>query len=250
MRVRLLGLKNNGMAKFWNRCQCLYFCDYAIRFHFGNRIALRCRRLKIACVNGSWKGLLRNLWLDFVSHHRSREQSKQKLALIRAFVICQRRKDFLFLRPKKLKMEFGPRPKDRPGVGKVPTFGPGGSSISMTAREHRKIGKSSAWMSDYGCLTSVELDEKYQSGKLSLYGIVSSSDWSLDVSWSSREFSPMSFLPLPLFHFSSRVTQVVGHWTTFCEVSSSKPSLTLSSEVLACQLPKLISLVSPLCNGL
>ena len=65
----------------------------------------------------------------------------------------------------KVEMEFGLRPKDRPGVAKA-AFGLGAGSLS--AREHRKIGKSTAWISDFGSLTYVELEEKYPSGLFAL----------------------------------------------------------------------------------
>ncbi len=61
-----------------------------------------------------------------------------------------------------LKMEFGLRPRDRPGTGKAPSFATGLGAIS--AREHRKIGRSSVWISDYGSLTLAELEEKYPTG--------------------------------------------------------------------------------------
>ena len=60
-------------------------------------------------------------------------------------------------------MEFGIRPRDRPGTGKAPALS---STLgAITAREHRKIGKSSVWMSDFGSLTQAELEEKYPTGK-------------------------------------------------------------------------------------
>ena len=180
MRVRLLGLKNNGMAKFWNRCQCLYFCDYAMRFHFGNRIALRCRRLKIACVKGSWKGLLRNLWLDFVSHHRSREQSKQKLALIRAYVICQRRKDFLYLGQKRSRWSSDQGPKIDPAWAR--------------SRPSAREAPASPW----------PLASTGRSGSLRLG--CRTMDASLPLS-SMKSISQVNYL------FTELLAQVIDHWT-------------------------------------
>jgi hypothetical protein len=64
-------------------------------------------------------------------------------------------------------MEFGPRPRDRPGIGKVPGFGPGFAN-TISARDHRRINRSSAWSSDFGSLTLAELEDRYPSGKVTL----------------------------------------------------------------------------------
>jgi len=63
-------------------------------------------------------------------------------------------------------MEFGPRPKDRPGIGKVPGF-----ANTISARDHRRINRTSAWLSDFGSLTPGELEERYPSGKCSILAL-------------------------------------------------------------------------------
>jgi hypothetical protein len=64
-------------------------------------------------------------------------------------------------------MEFGPRPLDRVGVTRAPGLGVKPGSIS--AREHRKIGRGSAWAADFESLTSNELEEKYPTGKIAIF---------------------------------------------------------------------------------
>lgn len=68
----------------------------------------------------------------------------------------------------RLRMEFGPRPKDRPGIGKVPGYGPG-FATNISARDHRRINRTSAWASDFGSLTPAELEDRYPSGKELLF---------------------------------------------------------------------------------
>ena len=55
-------------------------------------------------------------------------------------------------------MEFGPRPRDRPGTTKAPA--------SATARGQRKKLRLEVWDHDFDSLTETELGEKYPSGKI------------------------------------------------------------------------------------